>query len=380
MQHKSLNIGVVCYPTYGGSGVVATELGKAMAGEGHNVHFISYKRPARLSSYQPNVWYHEVTNFEYPLFDFKPYDTALASKIVDVALHYELDLLHVHYAIPHAIIAYIARSILESKNKRLPIITTLHGTDITLVGIEGSFYPVVQFSIQQSDFVTTVSESLKKDTIKAFETNREIVVIPNFIDLLRFNSSPNIELKKSFAKNNELILMHISNFRKVKRIPDIIRIFDIVQKEIPAILLLIGDGPERSQLEDLCRELDIEPKVLFLGKQESVEELLNIADLFYLTSDHESFGLSALEAMACGVPVISSNIGGIPEVNVHDYSGYVCEVGDIHDMAAKSLSILSDPIKHSKFKEQALEQARKFELKKIMPQYMNLYLRCIKNG
>lgn len=377
MQDKKLNIGVVCYPTYGGSGVVATELGKAMACDGHQVHFISYKRPARLSSYHPNVYYHEVTNFEYPLFDYKPYDTALASKIVDIALHYELDLLHVHYAIPHAIIAYIARSILESKNKKLPIITTLHGTDITLVGIDGSFYPVVQFSINQSDIVTTVSDSLKYDTIKAFGTEREIVVIPNFIDLTRFNSNPNFELKKSFASNGEKILMHISNFRKVKRIPDIIRVFAELRNKIPSVLLLIGDGPERNILEDLSRELNLEDKIYFLGKQESVEELLNIADLFYLTSDHESFGLSALEAMACGVPVISSNIGGIPEVNQDGYSGYVCKVGDIQQMSEKSIAILSQESTHKKFKEQALEQAKKFEMKKIMPQYLKLYYQCI---
>ncbi|MCC6816771.1 MAG: N-acetyl-alpha-D-glucosaminyl L-malate synthase BshA [Saprospiraceae bacterium] len=380
MCKNHLKVGVVCYPTYGGSGVVATELGKAMACEGHQVHFISYKRPARLSSFQPNVFYHEVTNFEYPLFDYKPYDTALASKIVDVALHYELDLLHVHYAIPHAIIAFIAKSILLAKKKRLPIITTLHGTDITLVGLDGSFYPVVQFSINQSDKVTTVSESLKQDTIKAFQTTRDIEVIPNFIDLKKFNNKPNHALKKSFVKEEEKVLMHISNFRKVKRIPDIVKVFNLVQQKIPSKLLLIGDGPERTVLEDLCRELHIVDKVIFLGKQESVEDLLRIADLFYLTSDHESFGLSALEAMACGVPVISSNIGGIPEVNKDGFSGFVCKVGDIEQMFFKSLHILTDEATHQQFKKQAIDQAKKFEKSKIVPRYMELYLQCIQNS
>lgn len=373
MKDKKLNIGVVCYPTYGGSGVVATELGKAMATEGHQVHFISYKRPPRLNSFQANIFYHEVSNFEYPLFDYKPFDTALASKIVDIALHHNLDLLHVHYAIPHAIIAFIAKSILVSKGKKLPIVTTLHGTDITLVGLDSSFYPVVQFSIEQSDIVTTVSESLKKDTISAFKTQREIEVIPNFIDFTRFRVNVNMALRKTFAKDDEKILMHISNFRKVKRIPDIIQIFNTVQKVIPSKLILIGDGPERTVLEELCRELNIENKVLFLGKQESVEELLSIADLFYLTSDHESFGLSALEAMACGVPVISSNIGGIPEVNLDGYSGYVCPVGSIEYMSEKSISILSKEETLSQFKKQALEQAKKFEMSKIIPQYMKVY-------
>ncbi|HMX87675.1 MAG TPA: N-acetyl-alpha-D-glucosaminyl L-malate synthase BshA [Saprospiraceae bacterium] len=374
---KCLKIGVVCYPTYGGSGVVATELGQAMAGLGHQIHFITYKRPARLSTFQANVYYHEVTNFEYPLFDFKPYDTALASKIVDIALHHDLDLLHVHYAIPHAIIAFIAKSILKSKDKNLPVITTLHGTDITLVGLDASFYPVVQFSLNQSDFVTAVSDSLRLDTLNAFKISREVEVIPNFIDSRRFFPSPKPELRKIFAGPGEKILMHISNFRKVKRIQDIIQCYARVNEVIPSRLILIGDGPERVSLEDLCRELKISDKVIFLGKQESIETLLNIADVFFLTSDHESFGLSALEAMSCGVPVVSSNIGGIPEVNLNGFSGFTCDVGNVDELTEKTLKILRDPSQFEDFKKNAIEQASKFELNKILPRYLDLYYRAL---
>ncbi len=368
---------MVCYPTYGGSGVVATELGIALASQGHQIHFITYKRPARLSTFHTNVYYHEVSNFEYPLFDYKPYDTALASKIVDIAIHHDLDLLHVHYAIPHAIIAFIAKSILLSKNRQLPTITTLHGTDITLVGIDASFYPVVEFSINQSDIVTAVSDSLRVDTEKAFNIEKEIDVVPNFVDQHRFGPKINSGLRKMFAKENEKILMHISNFRKVKRIQDIVHCFYEVNKKLPSKLLLIGDGPERIVLEDLCRELQIVEKVIFLGKQECIEDLLCIADLFLLTSDHESFGLSALEAMSCGVPVISSNIGGIPEVNKDGFSGFTCEVGNINQLTQRSFEILSDENTHKRFKENALIQAGKFELSKILPQYLKLYYSCL---
>lgn len=377
MGIKKLNIGMVCYPTYGGSGVVATELGIALASQGHQIHFITYKRPARLSTFHTNVYYHEVSNFEYPLFDYKPYDTALASKIVDIAIHHDLDLLHVHYAIPHAIIAFIAKSILLSKNRQLPTITTLHGTDITLVGIDASFYPVVEFSINQSDIVTAVSDSLRVDTEKAFNIEKEIDVVPNFVDQHRFRPKINSGLRKMFAKENEKILMHISNFRKVKRIQDIVHCFYEVNKKLPSKLLLIGDGPERIVLEDLCRELQIVEKVIFLGKQECIEDLLCIADLFLLTSDHESFGLSALEAMSCGVPVISSNIGGIPEVNKDGFSGFTCEVGNINQLTQRSFEILSDENTHKRFKENALIQAGKFELSKILPQYLKLYYSCL---
>ncbi|MFN8279635.1 MAG: N-acetyl-alpha-D-glucosaminyl L-malate synthase BshA [Saprospiraceae bacterium] len=374
---KCLKIGVVCYPTYGGSGVVATELGQSMAALGHQIHFITYKRPARLSTFQANVYYHEVTNFEYPLFDFKPYDTALASKIVDIALHHDLDLLHVHYAIPHAIIAFIAKSILKSKDKNLPVITTLHGTDITLVGLDASFYPVVQFSLNQSDFVTAVSDSLRLDTLNAFKISRDVEVIPNFIDSKRFFPSPKPELRKIFAGPGEKILMHISNFRKVKRIQDIIQCYARVNEVIPSRLILIGDGPERVTLEDLCRDLKISDKVIFLGKQESIETLLNIADVFFLTSDHESFGLSALEAMSCGVPVVSSNIGGIPEVNLNGFSGFTCDVGNVDELTEKTLNILRDPSRFEDFKKNAIEQASKFELNKILPRYLDLYYRAL---
>ncbi|MEP7194989.1 MAG: N-acetyl-alpha-D-glucosaminyl L-malate synthase BshA [Saprospiraceae bacterium] len=377
MRDQKLSIGIVCYPTYGGSGVVATELGKALACQGHQIHFITYKRPARLSNFQTNVFYHEVTNFEYPLFDYKPYDTALASKIVDITLHHKLDILHVHYAIPHAIIAFIAKSILASKNKRLPVITTLHGTDITLVGLDGSFYPVVEFSINQSDRVTTVSESLKRDTISQFKIQKDIHVIPNFIDFSRFHRSPNIELKNSFAKDGEKIIIHISNFRKVKRIPDIVKTFAELNKKIPSVLLLVGDGPERTILEDLCRELNVMEKVIFLGKQESVEELLNISDLFLLTSEHESFGLSALEAMSCGVPVISTNAGGLSEVNKDGFSGFTCEVGNIEQLTLRSEEILKSEESQRKFSQNALKQAEQFEISKILPIYLNLYYDCI---
>ena len=372
-----LKVGVVCYPTYGGSGVVATELGQAMAMQGHEIHFITYKRPARLSMFQPNVYYHEVSNFEYPLFDFKPYDTALASKIVDIALHHELDLLHVHYAIPHAIIAFIAKSILKSRNINLPVITTLHGTDITLVGLDASFYPVVQFSLNQSDHVTAVSESLRRDTISAFRIDKTVEVIPNFIDRSRFKICPQPELRKIFAGEKEKILMHVSNFRKVKRIEDIVRCYARVNQSIPSRLILIGDGPERMALEDLCRELRISEKVIFLGKQESIETLLNIADLFMLTSDHESFGLSALEAMSCGVPVVSSDIGGIPEVNKNGFSGYTCAVGDVDGLTEKAIYILSDEQRLADFRHNAVRQAEKFELNQILPKYLDLYRRAL---
>ncbi len=377
MYSRPLNIGIVCYPTYGGSGVVATELGKALAQKGHQIHFISYKRPARLTGFQCNVYYHEVSNFEYPLFEYKPYDTALASKIVDIAIHHRLDILHVHYAIPHAIIAFIAKSILQSRNIPIKVITTLHGTDITLVGIDSSFYPVVEFSINQSDAVTTVSESLKQDTIKDFNIHRDIQVIPNFIDFSRFNQNPNTELRKLYASDSEKIIMHISNFRKVKRIPDIVQSFAQIDKQLPSKLLLIGDGPERNTLEELTQELKIKDRVLFFGKQESVEDLLNIADLFILASDHESFGLSALEAMACGVPVVSSRVGGLPEVNKDGYSGYSFEVGNIEQMTEKSIAVLSQTEKHNEFRKNAIQQAKQFDIHKILPLYLEMYYDCL---
>lgn len=373
MRKEFMNIGIVCYPTYGGSGVVATELGKALAAKGHQVHFISYKRPARLGSFQTNVYYHEVSTSEYPLFDFKPYDTALTSKIVDVSIHHNLDILHVHYAIPHAIIGFVAREILAKKGKRVPLVTTLHGTDITLVGVDGSFYPVVEFSINESDCVTAVSASLKDDSIRAFNLTRDIEVIPNFVDSTRFKPVDNQFLRCRFVRENEKIISHISNFRKVKRIEDVVKSFFEIDKTIPSKLLLIGDGPERSGLEDLVRELGIEEKVYFLGKQDAVEDLLGITDLFMLTSEHESFGLSALEAMACAVPVVSSNAGGLPEVNVEGYSGFNCPVGNVPAFIHASLKILGSKEKHEQFKSNAFQQSLKFELNKILPMYEKAY-------
>lgn len=371
-----LNIGIVCYPTYGGSGVVATELGMALARKGHKVHFISYRRPARLGHFLPNVFYHEVAPFEYPLFDFKPIDTALASKIVDVAMYENLDVLHVHYAIPHATIGYLAREILRSKNKSLPFVTTLHGTDITLVGADRSFFPVVEFSINQSNAVTAVSQALKQQTHDTFDVQKEIKVIPNFIDFDRFTKKPNPELRLKFATENEKILMHVSNFRKVKRVEDVLGVFKLVNQKLPSKLVLIGDGPERPRMEMLSREWGISQEVCFLGKQDNVEELLAISDIFVLPSEHESFGLAALEAMACEVPVIASNIGGLTEVILQGKTGYACQVADINDMSDKALYILSDSIRHSEFRLAAYNRAKEFDIHQILPMYENTYYDC----
>ena len=370
-----MKLGIVCYPTYGGSGVMATELGLAMAGKGFEVHFISYKRPVRLGGFYPNVYYHEVNSFEYPLFDFKPYDTALASKIVNICLHYQLDLLHVHYAIPHATIAHLAKEILYTKGIKLPIITTLHGTDITLVGNESSFHPVVEFSINQSDGVTAVSESLKQDTLKHFQIEKPIEVIYNFIDFSRFKKRHQL-FKSQFGCENQKLILHVSNFRKVKRISDILKVFKGIHSEIKSKLVLIGDGPESTSLVDLTEELGLKDSVIFMGKQDAIEEMLDLADLFILASEHESFGLAALEAMACEVPVISTDAGGLKEVNLHGYSGYVSAVGDIESMTKNALSILTDDTILNQFKKQALQQAKKFDLDVILPQYINYY-QCI---
>lgn len=375
MNKANLRIGIVCYPTYGGSGVVATELGLALAEKGHQVHFISYKRPARLSSYVPNVCFHEVSLMEYPLFDFKPIDTALASKIVDVVLFEKLDILHVHYAIPHATIGFLAREILKEKGIHLPYVTTLHGTDITLVGNDPSFFPVVEFSINQSNAVTAVSHSLRKQSLETFAIRKPISVIHNFIDLKRFKRID--ELRNSFARSDEKILIHVSNFRKVKRVDDVLHIFYEVQKEIPSKLLLVGDGPERPRIEELSRDLGIHTSVKFLGKQDAIEELLPLADLFLLPSEHESFGLSALEAMASSVPVISSNIGGLTEVNIDGLTGFTCDVGDIVTMSGKAKYLLQDQKILNQFKKQAFEQAAHFEIHKILPLYEEVYFKLV---
>lgn len=372
-----MKIGIICYPTYGGSGVVATELGKALASVGHEVHFITYTQPPRLDFFSENIFYHEVSVASYPLFEYLPYESALASKMVDVTINEQLDLIHVHYAIPHASAAYLAKQILKYKGIHVPVITTLHGTDITLVGRDPSFEPVVTFSINESDGVTAVSESLKNDTYSSFEILSNIEVIPNFIDLERFKKQPKEHFKLAICPQGEKLLIHTSNFRKVKRIEDIIQVFAKVQKQIPSKLLLVGDGPERTAIEVLCRELGVQADVRFLGKLDTIEEALSLADLFLLTSEKESFGLSALEAMACEVPVISSNAGGITEVNIHGETGFVSEIGDVDDMAKNAIMILLDPILHATMKKNALERAKLFDIKKILPLYENYYKKIV---
>lgn len=370
---KNMKIGIVCYPTYGGSGVVATELGKGLARKGHQIHFITYRQPARLLSFQENVFYHEVSSADYPLFEYPPYDTALASKLVDVVKYENLDLLHVHYAIPHATVAYMAKKILLTEGRYVPTVTTLHGTDITLVGSNRTFAPVVAFSINKSDGVTAVSDSLRKQTYDFFDIKNEIEVIHNFIDFERFRKVNKDHFKKAIAPNGERILVHTSNFRKVKRVEDVVKIFEKVHKKIPSKLLLIGDGPDRQNVEALCRELHLCDEIRFLGKQDAVEELLAVSDLFVMPSESESFGLAALEAMACEVPVISSNIGGLPEVNIHGETGFLSDVGNIDEMAANAIQLLEQEDALNRFRSNALEQARKFDIENILPHYERYY-------
>jgi len=376
-----MNIGIVCYPTFGGSGVVATELGKGLAQKGHKVHFITYKEPARLlDTFNENIFFHEVSLNDYPLFDYAPYETALASKLVDVAINAKLDIFHVHYAIPHASAAYMARQILLQRNINVPVITTLHGTDITLVGKDPTYEPVVTYSINQSCGVTAVSESLRQDTLAHFKINNEIEVIPNFIDFTRFKKTNKDHFKKAIAPNGEKIIVHTSNFRKVKRVEDVIHVFCKIAAQMPAKLLMIGDGPERHPAEILARSTCAANDVRFLGKQEAVEELLAIADIFLLTSESESFGLAALEAMACEVPVISSNAGGIPEVNIDGVTGYLLNVGDVEGMAQKSIELLQDDEKLAQFKKNAFAQAQQFSIAKILPQYEQFYHKIKDSG
>ncbi len=374
-----MKIGIVCYPTFGGSGVVATELGLGLADKGHDVHFITYKRPVRLTAFHANVYFHEVTSMEYPLFEYTPYETSLASKLVDVVRFEKLDILHVHYAIPHAAVAYMAKQILKSQGINIPIITTLHGTDITLVGTDSSFAPVVEFSINESDGVTAVSEHLRQETMNTFKLKKDIKVIHNFIDFSRFRKTNKDHFRKAIAPEGEKILVHISNFRKVKRVEDVIHIFERVSKRTKSKLLLIGDGPERKYMEELCRNLHLCDEIRFLGKQEAVEELLAIADLFILPSENESFGLAALEAMACEVPVISSNAGGIPEVNIDGVTGYMCEVGNVDGMAARCIELLEDEESLAVFRKNAFKQAQRFDIHEILPSYENYYLEIIKS-
>ncbi|MGL5889238.1 MAG: N-acetyl-alpha-D-glucosaminyl L-malate synthase BshA, partial [Bacteroidia bacterium] len=324
-----MKIGIVCYPTFGGSGVVATELGKALAAKGHEIHFITYSQPVRLDTFSANIFYHEVSVSDYPLFDYQPYELVLSSRMVDVVKNEKLDLLHVHYAIPHASAAYMAQQILKEEGIRMPFITTLHGTDITLVGRDASFEPVITFAINKSDAVTAVSDSLRQDTYANFKVTREVEVIPNFIALDEYGQATQNCQRRMFAPNGERIMVHVSNFRKVKRVEDVLRVFDKVRKQIPTRLILVGDGPERPQIEKLCRELNTCDEIRSLGKVMNPAEVLSVADLFILPSETESFGLSALEAMASHVPVISTNTGGLPEVNIHGISGYLSNVGDV---------------------------------------------------
>lgn len=368
-----MKIGIVLYPTFGGSGVVGTELGKALAKKGHEIHFITYSQPVRLGSFRENIFYHEVAVSDYPLFEYQPYETELTSKMVDVVKYEKLDLLHVHYAIPHASAAFMAKQILQSQGISIPYITTLHGTDITLVGKDPSFEPVITFCINQSDAVTAVSESLKKDTYAHFNTTREIHVIPNFIAPNMEPSDISSEVRRKYACDGEKILCHVSNFRKVKRVEDVVRIFAEVNKELKSKLILAGDGPERYSVEKLVRDLGICDRVIFLGKVRDTAHVLEIADLFLLPSETESFGLAALEAMAVSVPVISSNTGGIPEVNIHGVTGYLSNVGDVDDMAKNALKILKDDENLNTFKVNALKRAHDFDLEKILPMYEKIY-------
>ncbi|MDB5201530.1 MAG: bshA [Ferruginibacter sp.] len=372
-----MNIAIVCYPTFGGSGVLATELGKALADKGHNIHFITYQQPVRLVGFNANIFYHEVRVPTYPLFDYPPYETALASTMVDVVLNNNIDLLHVHYAIPHASAAYMAKQILAKQNKRIPVITTLHGTDITLVGRDKTYSPVVTFSMEESDVLTAVSNNLKEETYRNFKIEKPIEVIYNFVDVARFNKKPVNAFKNLIAPHGEKIIVHASNFRKVKRVDDVLKTFLKIHKSIPSKLLLIGDGPERPYIESLTRDCEDCAEVKFLGKQEQMEDILPIADLFLLPSEYESFGLAALEAMAAEVPVISTNAGGLPEINIDGYCGYMSDIGDTDDMAKNAIQILADPAIHAEFKANALTQALKFDISNIVPEYEALYKRVI---
>ena len=373
-----MRIGIVCYPTFGGSGVLATELGKALADKGHQVHFITYQQPVRLSEFNANIFYHEVRVPTYPLFDYPPYETALASMMVDVISNNNLDLLHVHYAIPHASAAYMAKQILLKQGKTIPVITTLHGTDITLVGKDKTYAPVVTFSINESDGITAVSNNLRDETYKSFKIEKEIEVIHNFVDVKRFHKKPIDAFRRVIAPDGEHILLHASNFRKIKRVLDVVNIFAKVNEQVPSKLLFVGDGPERPAAESLARDLNLSEHIRFVGKQEQMEDILAIADIFLLTSDYESFGLAALEAMAAGVPVISTNAGGLPEINVNGVTGYLSNVGDIEEMSRNALHILKDEATLKQFKQHAYKHATLFDIHNIIPKYELLYNRFCK--
>jgi len=374
-----MKIAIVCYPTFGGSGVVATELGLELARRGHEIHFITYSQPVRLALLNPNIHYHEVHVPEYPLFHYQPYELALSSKLVDMVKLHGIELLHVHYAIPHAYAGYMAKKMLKEQGIKIPMVTTLHGTDITLVGNHPFYKPAVSFSINHSDIVTSVSQDLKDATYRLFDIKRDIEVIPNFIEIDKSRIDETSECHRSLmATETQKILTHISNFRKVKRIPDVIRIFNEVQKVMPAKLMMVGDGPEKAPAEALCEELGISDKVIFFGNSNEISKILCFSDLFLLPSETESFGLAALEAMASGVPVISSNTGGLPEVNREGYSGYLSNVGDIDDMAQKAISILSDDNVLFEFKSNALKVAQEFDIQAVMPMYERVYRKALK--
>ncbi|MCX6175617.1 MAG: N-acetyl-alpha-D-glucosaminyl L-malate synthase BshA [Ignavibacteriales bacterium] len=369
-----MKIGITCYPTYGGSGVVATELGLALASLGHQVHFISYAIPHRLNKFFENVFFHEVELSTYPLFEHSLYDLALTSKMLEVIEFESLDLMHVHYAIPHAVSAYLARQVLRRSKKDLKFITTLHGTDITLVGLEPSFMPLVKFSIEESDGVTAVSRFLKEKTLTNYNIEKDIEVIYNFIDIEKYKPKESELFRKHIAPCGEKVLVHTSNFRLVKRVADTIRVLDKVRKEVPTKLVLVGDGPDRSDCERLTRELDLQKDVIFLGKQDGLTEILNAADLFLMPSQSESFGLSALEAMACGVPVVSTSVGGLPELNIHNETGYIAEIGDIDRMAKYAVELLTNEKRYKSFSKNSRERAVKnFDKNLIVPKYVDYY-------
>ncbi len=368
-----MRIGIVCYPTFGGSGVLATELGKALAEKGHQIHFITYQQPVRLIEFNANIFYHEVRVVTYPLFEYPPYETALSSMLVDVINNHQLDLLHVHYAIPHASAAYMAKKIMAAEGKKIPVVTTLHGTDITLVGRDKTLAPVVAFSINESEAITAVSENLRDETYAIFDIRKEIDVIYNFVDVARFRRKPIDAFRKVIAPNGERILVHASNFRKIKRVDDVVRIFAGVTKVVPSRLLFVGDGPERPETEKLVRDLGVTDQVRFVGKQEQIEEILAVADLFLLPSEYESFGLAALEAMASGVPLVSSDAGGLPEINVAGETGYMRPVGDVQGMVDDAITILKDDDVLAQFKKNAFNAAQRFDISDIVPQYEAIY-------
>ena len=376
-----MKIGIVCYPTFGGSGVLATELGKALAEKGHEIHFITYQQPVRLNGFHANIFYHEVRVPTYPLFDYPPYELALASTMVDVILNHDLDLIHAHYAIPHASAAYTAKQIVKQKTGRsVPVITTLHGTDITLVGKDKTYEPVVTFSINESDSITAVSENLKAETYKHFDIKKEIEVIHNFVDVHRYNKKPVSAFRQVIAPHNERIIIHASNFRKIKRIDNVMDIFKNIHAALPSKLLMVGDGPERPLAEDLTRQYGLEADVRFLGKQEQMEEILAVSDVFLLPSEYESFGLAALEAMAASTVVISSDAGGLNEININGVTGYTSPVGDVEAMSKNAIELLNDETKLKAFKQNALKEAKLFDIQHIIPKYEALYRKYCRTG